>query len=74
MVVSEQNKHALKILWSGPYITDSPAPVRPLTQMMNQEIVRGTTVSRNPLMATDLQVWGRHFHPKTNVDSTTNMH
>ena len=30
-------------------------------------------LSNNPLMATDLQVWGRHLASKTNVDRTTNI-
>ena len=60
MVVSEQN-------------IDSSAPVRVLIQVINQEIVWGRTFSRNPLMATDLQVWGRHLASKKNVDRATNF-
>lgn len=54
-------------------VCDSPAPVRLLIQMMNQEIGWGNAVSSQFLMATDLQVWGRHLASKTNVDRTTNI-
>ena len=40
---------------------------------MNQEIVRGTSVSNNSTMAIDLQVWDRHLASKTNVNRTTNI-
>ena len=70
MVVSEQTKHTLK---KRMVLLTSPASVRLLIQMVNQEIVRGTLLSNNPLMAIDLQVSGRHFRPKTNVDRTTNI-
>ena len=49
---------------------DPPAPVRPLIQMMNQEIVPGTTVSNSHLIATYLQGGVRHFPSATDVDKT----
>ena len=52
-------------------VNDPPAPVRPLIQMMNQEIVRGTTFSDGPLMANYLQGGVRHFLSATDVDKTT---
>ena len=65
-------KKPLAKLWLfWPWVYDPPAPVRPLIQMMNQEIVRGTTLSNGPLMATHLQGGVRHFLSATDVDKTT---
>ena len=60
-------KKPLAKLWLfWPWVYDPPVPVRPLIQMMNQEIVPGTTLSNSPPMATYLQGGVRNFLSATN--------